>query len=364
VDMVGMTRAHMADAHIVRKIKEGREHDIRPCVGANYCLDRIYQGGSAYCIHNAATGRELTMPHDIPPAAIKRKIVIIGAGPAGLEAARVAAERGHDVLVFEATGSPGGQILLTARTPRRREMMSIIDWRMAQCSRLGVVVQFDTWAEASDVLAADPDIVIVATGGVPHTNVLKSGDDFVVSSWDILSGHKKPGSRVLLFDDAGDHAALQAAEVIAHAGAKLEIMTPDRTFAPEVMAMNLVPYMRSLQKMDVIFTVTFRLESVTQDGNALLATVVSDYGGVRKERQVDQVVVNHGTVPADDLYFALKPLSKNLGAVDHTELLAGLPQTVTTNRAGMFQLYRIGDAVSARNTHAAIYDALRLVKDL
>src|SRR5436853_5982684 len=91
LDMVGLTRAHIADPHIVRKIVERREEEIRPCVGANYCLDRIYQGGSAYCIHNAASGRELTMPHEIAPAAVKRKIVVVGAGPGGLEAARVAA---------------------------------------------------------------------------------------------------------------------------------------------------------------------------------------------------------------------------------------------------------------------------------
>jgi len=130
----------------------------------------------------------------------------------------------------------------------------------------------------------------------------------------------------LLFDDAGDHAALQAAEFIAAAGAQLEIMTPDRSFAPEVMAMNLVPYMRSLQKLDVTFTVTFRLKTVVRDGGELLAVVGSDYGGVRKERRVDHVVVNHGTVPNDDLYFGLKPNSMNFGALDQTRLLAGLPQ--------------------------------------
>ncbi|WP_299378711.1 NAD(P)-binding protein, partial [uncultured Kiloniella sp.] len=115
LDMVGMTRAHMADPHIVRKIMAGREDDIRPCVGATYCLDRIYQGGDALCIHNAATGRELTMPHDIPAADEKRKVVIVGAGPAGLEAARVSAERGHDVVVFEAAPEPGGQVRLSAQ---------------------------------------------------------------------------------------------------------------------------------------------------------------------------------------------------------------------------------------------------------
>jgi NADPH-dependent 2,4-dienoyl-CoA reductase/sulfur reductase-like enzyme len=204
----------------------------------------------------------------------------------------------------------------------------------------------------------------VATGGYPHTEVVEGGNDLVVSSWDIISGSVPPGSNVLLFDDAGDHAALQAAEVIAAGGAKLEVMTPDRTFAPEVMAMNLVPYMRSLQKLNVTFTVTFRLEQVSRDGLELVASVGSDYGGVRKERRVDQVVVNHGTLPNDDLYFALKPGSLNLGAVDHTRLIAGLPQDNCANPQGAYQLFRIGDAVSARNTHAAIYDALRLVKDL
>ncbi len=364
VDMVGMTRAHITDPHIVRKIIEKREDEIRPCVGANYCLDRIYQGGSAYCIHNAATGRELSMPQIIEAADTRKKVVIVGSGPAGMEAARVAGERGHEVVVYEAAPNPGGQIRLTAQNERRREMISIIEWRMAECTRLGVSFHFNTWAEADTITAENPDVVIIATGGMPDTEVLSKGNDLVVSTWDIISGDVKPGTNVLVYDDAGDHAGLQAAELIAKSGAKVEIMTPDRSFAPEVMAMNLVPYMRSMQKLDTTFTVTYRLEAVEKQGNQLIAYVGSDYGGVAKQRIVDQIVVNHGTIPLDDIYFDLKPGSSNHGEMSHDQLLAGQPQAVVRNPDGTYQLFRIGDAVSARNTHAAIYDALRLLKDV
>ncbi len=365
LDMVGMTRAHMADPHIVRKIIEGREDDIRPCVGATYCLDRIYQAGDALCMHNAATGRELSMPHDIAPAPERKKVVIVGAGPGGLEAARVAAERGHDVTVFEAAADPGGQVRLTARSPRRREMIGIIDWRMAQCAARDVEFRFSTWAEAADVTALAPDVVIVATGGLPNTELFEGAEQSnVVTAWDIISGDVKPAENVLIYDESGDHPGLQAAEIAAEAGSRVEVMTPDRVFAPDIMAMNLVPYMRALQHRDVTFTVTRRLLGVSRDGNKLTALIGTDYSDFTHEKHYDQVVVNYGTLPLADLYFDLKPLSRNGGAVDHDALIAGRAQSIIRNPDGAFQLFRIGDAVSARNTHAAIYDALRLLKDI
>ena len=365
LDMVGMTRAHIADPHIARKVAEGRESEIRPCVGMGYCIDRIYFGGEALCAHNAATGREATMPHVVAASAgPKRKVVVVGAGPGGLEAARVVGARGHEVVVFEAGAEPGGQLRLAAKLARRREILGIADWRVDQCEKHGVRFRLNTLAEASDVLAEKPEIVFIATGGVPNLSFLDAGDDLVTTSWDILSGAAKPGESVLLFDDNGADAGLTVAEFIAGAGSRLEIATPERSLAPEVGGTNYPAYFRTLSERNAAISLNLRLERVSRAGNRLSATLFNEYDKSRRERLVDQVVVEHGTLPLDELYFALKPGSRNLGEIDHGALIANRPQGLVRNPDGGYALYRIGDAVASRNIHAAIYDALRLAKDL
>jgi 2,4-dienoyl-CoA reductase-like NADH-dependent reductase (Old Yellow Enzyme family) len=365
LDMVGMTRAHIADPHIARKVMEGRESEIRPCVGMGYCIDRIYFGGEALCAHNAATGREATMPHVIAlSAGRKRKVVVVGAGPAGLEAARVAAARGHAVVVFEAAAEPGGQLRLAAKLARRREILGISDWRVDQCEKHGVQFRLNTLAEAEDVLAEQPGVVFIATGGVPNLSFLEVGEDLVTTSWDILSGAAKPSESVLLFDDNGADAGLTVAAFIAGSGSRLEIVTPERSLAPEVGGTNYPAYFKTLSERNATISLNLRLEKVARSGNRLSATLFNEYDKSRRERLVDQVVVEHGTLPLEDLYFALKPGSRNLGEVDHGALIANRPQDLVRNPDGGYALYRIGDAVASRNIHAAIYDALRLAKDL
>ncbi|MEQ9606056.1 MAG: NADH:flavin oxidoreductase, partial [Kiloniellaceae bacterium] len=363
LDMVGMTRAHIADPHIVMKIAAGREAEIRPCVGATYCLDRIYEGHEALCIHNPATGREATMPHVLGPASRKKRAVVIGAGPAGLEAARVLSARGHGVVLFEAADQPGGQLRLAARLRRRAELIGIIDWRMARCTDAGVDLRFNSYVGAEEVLAESPEVVVVATGGLPNTEIL-AGSALAVSSWDILSGDAPIAESVLLYDDNAAHPGLTAAEMIAEKGAQLEIVTPERFFAVDVGGLNHVAYARCFDEHGTRLTINKRVLAAERSGNRITVTLGSDYSQRTETREVDQLVVEHGTLPLDELYFALKPLSANLGAVDYPAMIAGRAQETVANPDGAFRLYRIGDAVASRNVHAAIYDALRLCKDV
>jgi hypothetical protein len=198
---------------------------------------------------------------------------------------------------------------------------------------------------------------------MPNLAFLEAGADLVTTSWDILSGAVKPATNVLLFDDNGADAGLTIAEFLADSGSRLEIATPERTLGPDVGGTSYPPYFKSLARHDVAISLNLRLESVARAGNRLAATLLNPYDRSRRVREIDQVVVEHATLPLDELYFALKPGSRNRGAIDHAALVANRPQE-SGPVSGGYALYRIGDAVAARNIHAAIYDALRLAKDL
>ena len=357
-----MTRAHIADPHLVTKLARGEEHRVRTCVGAGYCIDRIYVGADALCLQNPATGRERTMPHVIEPSrGPRRKVVVVGAGPAGLEAARVSAARGHDVVLFEAADEPGGQIRLAARATWRRDLIGIVQWLASEVEILGVDLRLGTWAEAEDVLAENPDVVVVATGGLPDTECV-NGAEHVVSLWDVLSGQVQPGSNVLLFDDHGDHQGPSGAEFLAGQGAKVELVTPDRSTAFELGATNFSVHLKQLYRAGVTLTPDVRLMSVRPKGNALEAELRNVYSGETSLRTVDQVVVEHGTVPAAEMFHELESKSGNHGRTDIEALARGAPQPL--GPPGTFSLFRVGDAVTSRNIHAALYDSLRLCKDL
>ena len=362
VDMIGMTRAHIADPHIVKKLMEGRADDIRQCVGAGYCIDRIYMGGEALCIQNPATGREATLPHVIAKAERKRRIVVVGGGVAGMEAARVSAERGHTVVLFEREERTGGQVNIAVKATWREALSGIPRWLDGQVRKLGVDLRLKTEATVERVLAEAPDIVVVATGGRPNLGNVQGGE-LAVSTWDILQGKVQPAENVLLYDEQSQHQGSSCAEFMAKRGSLVEIATYDRMIAEELGSTNFPIHLRELYKHKVVMTPDHRLTQVYREGNKLVAVLHNEYSEEEEERVVDQVVIEHGTMPMDELYFALKPLSVNRGQTDLHAILAATPQAIVVNPAGKFQLFRVGDAVASRNIHAALYDSLRLCKD-
>ena len=366
LDMVGMTRAHIADPHIVKKIIQKKEETIRPCVGATYCLDRIYEGKDTLCVHNPSTGREMIMPHVFEKKYTPklRKIVIVGAGPSGLEAARICSERGHEVIVFEATDKPGGQINLITRSTKRKDMIGIVDWRVQMCEKNNVKIIYNNFVTKEEILKEKPDVIIIATGGVPNIDVLEEGSDLVVSTWDVLSGNVNLEDDIVLYDDGGYFSGLQAAELISEKSKNFEVITPERFFAPDIGGMNFVPYGKNLYEKNVKISINRRISKVYKKGNRLGIKIISDYSDKVYEQETSQVIVEHGTLPLDDLYFSLKPNSKNIGEVDYKSLKKGMNRLINKNIDGKYYLFRVGDAISSRNIHAAIYDSLRICKDL
>lgn len=214
-DMVGMTRAQISDPELVRKLVEGRPQDIRPCVGANLCIAQAMASKQIRCIHNPMTGREAAWG-DATPTDASKNVTIIGGGPAGLEAARVAAERGHRVTLYEAADDLGGQLALWAQAPMTREFRKTLTWYRTQLTQLQVRVHTGQRLAPEDVAALDTDALILATGAIaaPPLPVATGPNAIpVIDPWQAIADGPT-GLHILINDEGGGRAALSAADAL------------------------------------------------------------------------------------------------------------------------------------------------------
>lgn len=233
-DMVGMTRAHIADPDIVSKITAGQAGDIRPCVGANTCIAHALAGKPVRCFHNHMAVREHELG-DLKPAETPQRVAVIGGGPAGMEAARIAAARGHQVTIYEATEKLGGQLALWAQSPFAREFAKSIDWFERQLAQSQVKVETNRRLEPAEIERLEADAVILCTGSRPATPSNLPGQSqspiTVVGPNDVLANAPDGIEHAVLVDEGGGRNGLAAAEVLCEAGIRVTIVTTSHAVA-------------------------------------------------------------------------------------------------------------------------------------
>jgi mycofactocin system FadH/OYE family oxidoreductase 2 len=328
-DLVGMTRAHIADPHVVAKLRAGRPEDVRRCIGCmQACLEALQNGQPIGCVYNPVTGREGEWA-TLPPAARPRRVLVVGGGPAGLEAARVAALRGHEVVLLEAADRLGGQLHLAARLPRRESFLEIVRFLETQVAKLGVEVRLGRAADARTVTAASPDAVVVATGSrAALPDDLPGRPGHLVHVADVASGAARVGARVLVVDRDGHLRGAGAADLLAGQGRRVRIASEQLYVGQNIDLKTLYPLHRRLREQGVELLPSTRFAG-WEDGRPVLADVFT--GARRTLDDVDTVVwAAPGLADAD----LVEPL----------------------RHAGL-EVHAVGDCVAPRRVEHAVHEA-------
>ena len=313
-DLVGMTRAQIADPHLARKVRDGHLDQIRPCVGANLCIDQNLRGLAIRCIVNPEIGQEAAWS-TLSPATHSRHVVVVGAGPAGLETARVAAARGHRVTLLEGAGELGGQVRLWTRVPGMGEIGKVLTYFERELVRLEVDMRLASWADADAVVALEPDAVVVATGSrpyVPNVPGAPSGTVEVLNAWDVLGGQSRSGRRAVVVDEVGRQDAPNLALVLAQQYEEVELVTYCFHAAEDEGLSTRIPLFELLFQSGVRCTPHARLSRL--DGSAVVVENVYSREELRFDA-VEVLVLVLGYEAEDALFAALRGRVPHLRAI-------------------------------------------------
>jgi len=334
-DLIGLVRALLCDPEFPNKAREGRLDDIRQCIACNQgCIDRHHAGVQISCLQNVTVGREWQIGTEVGRAQKKKKVLVIGGGPAGMEFARVAALRGHNVTLLEKEKELGGQINIITKVPCREEFSNVTRYLEREIQKLGVQVRLGTEASEDTVKRENADAVILATGAKPFVPDLPGvSQENVVTVWDVLQGRGVVGERVVIIDNTGMQEACMTAEFLADQGKQVQIVTPFPTVGALLGASNQPVVLSRLEARGIVFTPSAKLRKISDHA----ITISSAYSTKEWDiENVDTVVMATGYRADNSLYKALKG---KLG-----------------------ELYAVGDCVAPRRALDAIregYDTAR-----
>jgi len=333
-DMIGMTRAHIADPHLVTKVREGRLDDVRQCIGCmQACLEALANGLPIGCIYNPVTGREREWAA-LDRAARPRRIVVVGGGPGGMEAARVAALRGHRVTLFERAPELGGQVLLAARLPERQSFLQVVRFLSGQLAKLGVDVRLGREVGPDAVQAEAPEAVVVATGSRAVLPELPAGPCGFVHVEDVVAGRARVGRRVLVVDTDGHLRGCGTADLLASQGRQVAIAGETLYVGQNIDMKTLYPLYRRLREQGVEMLPSTRFDG-WEDGRPVVSDV---FTGARRRLDVDTVVW------------------AGVGASE-----AALVEPL---RAAGLEVRAVGDCVAPRRVEHAVHEAHAVAREL
>jgi 2,4-dienoyl-CoA reductase (NADPH2) len=333
-DACEMTRALIADPDLPNKLADGRGHEIRPCIRCNQdCMVRSAANAAVSCIHNPEAGHEAELP---PPARATRRrfVLVVGGGPAGLEAARVAAQRGHRVTLLERGPALGGTPRAVAASGQREPFGLVSTWLAERVAELGVDVRLGVEASPALIAQLGPDAVVLATGARPRPAEGVPGLDLphVVSVRDVLADRLPGGGRVAVLDRQGTYPALDAARLAAAAGRPVSVLTEDPFVSTQLGATGeLSPWYREAAAAGIelrAFTTVVRVEPDR-------LRLRHRFGTSEEDLEADCVVLADHELAADDLY---RHLAENTG----------------------FELHRVGDCLAPRRVLQAILEGRRI----